>query len=105
MKEEIKIVECDTVGAAELEYFKLREEGCWQVCEPLKIVWSWKKLKNVARFSVKKVEKRYDFGDYMESLNKAIQKSMEVLPTLAQAMAARNKRRVEQRISELLKNK
>lgn len=101
-KEEIKVVECNTVAEAEAEYFLLREEGCWQVIKPLKIVWSWKKMKNVAMFSVKRVGKRYDLEDHMKAINKCIQKSMEVLPTIVNIFSERNKRKA---LQKLLQNK
>lgn len=70
-KEEIKIIECNTVGEAEAEYFLLQNKKCWQVIKPLKVVWSWRKFKTVVRFTVKKVDPKY-YKDFMGDLKNAI---------------------------------
>ncbi len=72
MKEDIKVVECNSICEAESEFFRLKSEGRWQMVSVLKIKWSWKKWRYIATFSMKRVKKAYHFDDYLEDTAKAI---------------------------------
>jgi len=90
---EIEIIECSTIGEAELEYNNRIEQGCWQMVKALKPVWSWKKMKTVFRFSMKKVEKAYHLEDFMKDTNKIIKVGCETAIALSNAMAGRKAQR------------
>jgi hypothetical protein len=94
---EIEVIECDTIGEAELEYQSRREQGCWQMVKAVKPVFSWKKMKTVFRFEMKKLEKAYHFEDYMRDMNKAIKLSCEVAGNLFHTTAGiKAKRKLQQ---------
>lgn len=75
---EIEIIECNTITEAELEYQYRREQGCWQMVKAVKPVFSWKKMKTVFRFEMKKVENAYHMEDFIKDSYKAINMACEV---------------------------
>src|SRR5580765_3556067 len=91
MKDEIKVFEFSSISEAEKEYFKRREEGCWQMVSAIKIVWSWKKMRNVATFSMKKVEKAYHIDDYIKDVHGCILAGISTLSSVMKTMHEVNK--------------
>lgn len=105
MKNEIEVIECNSIENAETEYFKRRAEGCWQMVSAMKIVWSWKKFRTVARFSMKKVNNPYHFDDYLRDLTKVAIKGCEVGIEISKTMSMINKRKSENKLKNLLNNR
>ena len=90
MKSSIEVLEFDTVSEAEAEYLKRREQGCWEMVDRLRVVWSWRKFKSVCRFSIKKVDKRpLDYVELMGKLIPAIREANESIKSVAQIMRNR----------------
>ena len=90
MKSNIEVLEFDTVGEAEAEFFKRHNEGTWVVVDRLKVVWSWKKFKSVCKFSMKKVEQRP--MDIQEFLITEIPKLSEAFAVISEAKKRRRER-------------
>ena len=90
---EIEVIECNTITEAELEYLNRRGQGCWQMVKAVKPIFSWKKMKTVFRFEMKKVEKAYHFEDYMKDMNKAITFGCKVAVSLSRTMSEIKSRR------------
>lgn len=90
---EIKVIERKSIAAAEREYFHRRAEGCWQMVKPLKIVWSWKRLNYVARFSMRRVEKAYHIDDYLKDITKTMQYGAEMYNQHLKAMSEYRKQK------------
>lgn len=101
--DELKVIEKNTVQEAEAEYLKLREEGCWQVVKAMKIVWSWKSMRHVARFTVKKVERRYDVGDFISGSIMAATEMVSILKSVASIYAANKRRLMEEKLNPIKK--
>lgn len=97
---EIEIIECNSISEAEAEYFSRRNQGCWQMEKTLKIVWSWRKLRNVFRFSMKKVEKQYHIDDHIRDTYKVISAGLECAENLISSINVRNK--AKQHLEKLL---
>lgn len=95
MKNEIEIIECNSIEDAENEYFKRRAEGCWQMVKAIKIHFSWRKFRTVARFSMKKVDSPYHFDDYLRGFIKAAIKGCEVGVEVSKTLSIINKHKSE----------
>lgn len=95
MKNEIEIIECNSIEDAENEYFKRRSEGCWQMVKAIKIHFSWRKFRTVARFSMKKVDKPYHFDDYLLDFIKASVKACELGIDVSKTILIINKHKSE----------
>jgi hypothetical protein len=51
MEQEIRVFDCDSIEEAESKYYEMSLQG-WKVIKALRLVWSWRKLKTVARFTM-----------------------------------------------------
>lgn len=83
MKQEIKIIECNTMAEAEAKYYSLRAEGCWQMVSSLKLKWSWRKMRTVAVFKMKRVEKPYHFDNYISDIIDAVVFGIETFKSIS----------------------
>lgn len=85
MTGEIKIIECNGIVEAENVYLQMREENCWVVVKPLKVVWSWKKFKTVVRFSMKRVKKRpMDIFEFSQKLSEVLLQSTQAFHVISE---------------------
>jgi len=99
MSENIEVFEFNSIGEAEAEYFRRRQLGCWQMVSALKIKWSWKKMRNVVTFSMKKVDKAYHIDDYMRDINKAISYGIETFISVSKTMQEHKKRKLQEKLN------
>ena len=97
--EHLKHIECDSVSEAEEQYLKMTQEDCWVIHTPLKLVWSWKKLKTVCRFTMKRVDKKpMNIFDFSEKLSSCLSESIKTINTI---MDVNRKRKIETIMREL----
>lgn len=73
-KNEIKVFECSSIWEAERLYFLWRNQG-WRIHKPIKLVWSWRKFRQVAMFEMK--DNGYDMQDYLIGLSDAFRLGAE----------------------------
>lgn len=93
---EIKVITCSSVTEAESLYFKYRSEG-WRISKPLKLVWSWKHFKYMARFEMKNTG--CDIEDYIKGVSSVVAKGYEAYKSIQGLNKARRLRILKDKIN------
>lgn len=73
-----KSFEWNSVGEAEALFFKYRADG-WRVSKVMKISWSWRKFKHVAKFEMVKIPGEKPKRQLHEVIADIVQKAQEAI--------------------------